>query len=368
MKIEELRQEITTKTEELGKKIEARDIESAKALKEEIRQAKELLKMAEEQEQEERASLERQKIENQKNIEKRGNKDMEKVNEFRSVVKSVMGKELTVEERATIKTTDNSAVIPKQFVNQLQEIKKGFGSIKEYCDIIPVTKNEGTIPVVDLDQNTLPEVLEGDNIVDGTLVTTDLPYKCAKHGLIQSLTSELVEDAEIEIEGIVKKNFAEIVTVAENTKILKVIKDNAVAIDGAVDYDDVQMAMDKSLPSVKSGLATITNVEGFAYLKNKKDAQKRPLNLVTEMNGKFYFNGKELIVVDDTLLPIVTEGKLHIFYIANIKEAVKFCDRKAVTIARSTEAGFKDDTVKTRILERFGVVKGSTRSVKRIEF
>lgn len=363
MKIEELRQEITTKTEELGKKIEARDVDSAKALKEEIRQAKELLKLAEEQEQEERQSLE-----TQKNNEKRGNERMEKVNEMRSLVKKVMGKEMTQEERATITTVDNSAVIPKQFVNQLQEIKKGFGSVKEYCDVIPVTKNEGTIPVVDLDQNTLPEVVEGDNIVDGTLVTSELTFKCAKHGLIQSLSSEVVEDAEVEIEGLIKKNFAEIVTIAENTKILKVIKDNAVAIDGATDYSDVQMAMDKSLPSVKAGLVTITNVEGFAYLKNAKDTQKRPLNLVTEMNGKFYFNGKELIVVDDTLLPVVTPEKTKIFYIANMKEAVKFCDRKAVTIARSTEAGFKDDTVKTRILERFAVVKGSTRSIKRIEF
>jgi HK97 family phage major capsid protein len=363
MKIEELKQEITTKTKELGNKIEARDVDGAKALKEEIRQAKELLKLAEEQEAEERQSLE-----SQKNNERRGNEKMEKVNEFRSAVKSIMGKEITPEERATITTVDNSAVIPKQFVNQLQEIKKGFGSIKEYTDIIPVTKNEGTIPVVDLDQNTLPEVGEGDNIVDGTLVTTDLSFKCAKHGLIQSLSSETVDDAEIEIEGLVKKNFAEIVTVAENTKILKVIKDNATAIDGATNYEGIQMAMDKSLPSVKAGLVTITNVEGFAYLKNEKDAQKRPLNLVTEMNGRYYFNGKELIVVDDTLLPIVTEGKTKIFYIANMKEAVKFCDRKAVTIARSTEAGFRDDTVKTRILERFAVCKGSTRSIKRIEF
>lgn len=51
-----------------------------------------------------------------------------------------------------------------------------------------------------------------------------------------------------------------------------------------------------------------------------------------------------------------------------MNEAVKYCDRKAVTIARSTEAGFKDDTVKLRILERFVPVLGAKRSIKKIEF
>ena len=50
-----------------------------------------------------------------------------------------------------------------------------------------------------------------------------------------------------------------------------------------------------------------------------------------------------------------------------MKEAVKFIQRKDITIARSNEAGFNDDTIKLRILERFDVTKGSTRSIKKIE-
>lgn len=361
MNINELRSEITTKTEELGRKIEARDIEGAKALKEEIRQAKELLKIAEEEENEERAELE-----NQKGNEERGNKNMDNVNEFRAIVKHVMGKETTVEERANINSVDNGAVIPKQFVNQLIEIQKGFGSLKELCDVIPVTKNEGTIPVIDLDQNELADIGEGEDIVDGTLVTSDIPFKCAKVGLIQTLNSETVEDAEVEMESLVKKNFANIATVKENFKILKVIKDNATVITGATSYEDLEKAIDSALPSIKTGLITLTNVSGYVLLKNMKDAQKRPLNLITEVNGVEYYHSKPIVTVEDEMLP-ATEGK-NVFYIANIKEAVKYCDRKAVTVARSTEAGFKDDTIKLRILERFIPVKGSTRSIKKIEF
>ena len=147
---------------------------------------------------------------------------------------------------------------------------------------------------------------------------------------------------------------------------MNILKNNAVSTEGTT-YEDIQLAIDKSLPSIKAGLSTYTNTSGYAYLKNLKDSQKRPLNLVTEMNGKYYFHGKELVVVDDSLLA-PAEEKSYVFIVANAKEAVKFIDRKAVTIAKSTEAGFTTDTVKVRILERFDVIKGSTRSIKKIEF
>lgn len=360
MTIVELRQAIEDKKVEVRGFTDTKNLESAKKGMEELRALQETLKIEEELAETEKRDLENQNLETRKVDVNMKNK------EFRNIVKLVIGEELTKEERASIKTVDTSAVVPKEFVNQLQEIKKGFGSLKEYCDVIPVTKNSGTIPVVDLDQNQLQDVLEGDAITDGTLVTSELTFACKKVGLIQSLTSELVEDAEVEIEGLVNKNFAEIATVTENTRILKVLKDNAVEVVGALGYTDIQVAIDKAVPAVKSGLATFTNTEGYAYLKNLQDAQKRPLNLVTEVNGKYYFNSKELIVVDDTLLA-ATEGK-KIFIVANPKEAVKFIERKGVTIARSTEAGFKDDTVKLRILERLDVIKGSTRSIKKIEF
>jgi HK97 family phage major capsid protein len=358
MNLEKLRALLEAKKTEIRGFISEQKVTEAEKAMNEKRELEKLIKAAEELEDDERRDLERQR-------QKKNNP--EECSEMRSLVKHVMGKEMSEEERAVITSVDNAAVVPKQFVNQLIEIQKGFGSLKVLCDIIPVTKNEGTIPVVDLDQNELADVAEGEDIIDGTLVTTEVPFKCAKVGLIQSLASELVEDAEVEIESLVKKNFANIATAKENFKILKVIKDNAVAVAGATSYEDVEKAIDGSLPAVKAGLVTLTNVTGYVHLKNMKDADNKPLNLITEVNGVEYFHSKPIVTVEDTLLP-VSAGKTQVFYIANMKEAVKYCDRKAVTIARSTEAGFKDDTVKIRILERFIPVKGSARSIKKIEF
>lgn len=355
MTIKELRDAKQAKELEVRGFLDAKDVEKAKVANEELRGLKDSLKIAEELGEEEERELLGQ------------NKNKEKVNEMRAITAQLMGKEITPEERATILSVDNSAVLPKQFIADIIMIQKGFGSLKDICQTVPVTKNEGTIPIIDLDQNELDEVGEGEDIVDGTLVTTDVPFKVAKVGLIQSLSSELIDDAAVEIENLARNNFANIATAKENTKIVKVIIDNSTAIVGATSYEDLEKAIDSALPSVKMGLSTLTNVSGYVLLKNMKDEEKRPLNLITiDAQGIEYFHGKPIRFVEDAMLP-ATSGK-NVFYIGNYTEAVKFCLRNGITVARSTEAGFKDDTVKIRILERFIPVKGSTRSLKKIEF
>lgn len=360
MGIEELRQLLEQKKVEARGLLET-DLAKAEKVMEEVRELQKKIALYEEIEEQEKRDLE-----NQRNIKNKGKGDYAMaVNEMRAITKSVMGHKLTEEERATVVSSDNAAVLPKQFVNQLQEIKKGYGSLKELCDVIPVTKNEGSIPVVDYDQNELADIAEGADIVDGTLVTKDLSYKCKKVGLIQSLSSELVEDAEIEIEGIAKTNFTEISVAKENKKIMTVINENATTVE-ATDYTTLEDVMAKALPSVKAGLITLCNVEGYAHLKNMKDKQGRNMNLITTIGDTEYFNGKPIATFDSSLVT-PTLDKTKVFYSLNMKEAVKYIERKGVTIARSTEAGFKDDTIKLRILERIDVIKGSIRSVNKIE-
>ncbi len=376
MNLEELRQQLEAKKVEIRGFIDEKKATEAEMAVEEKRSLEKLITMQEDIEADEKRELENQKS-------KKGNKNtMGKVNGFRSAVKNAFGVNMTEEERAlitilkeneeqreSIKSDNVSTLIPDEFVNQVIEIQKGFGALKGYCDVISVGKNQGTIPVVNLDQGDLEDIDEGDAITDGTLVSDEVTFTCSKVGLIQTLTSETIDDAEVEVEGIVKTIFANNATVKENSKILKVIKDNAVEYtNGTIaDYELIEMAIDTTVPSAKLGLSTITNVNGYAYLKNKKDLKGRPLDLITMVNGVEMFHGKPIIVVDDGFLP-VTEDKNYVFYIANMKEAVKYIERKGISIARSTEAGFNDDTVKLRILERMTAIKGSARSVKRIEF
>lgn len=364
MNVKELRELINTKEDEIRGLLNSdkeEDLTKAETLDKEVDSLKRKLSLAEKVEEEEKRGLENQR---------KGKRDNVQINEMRAITKSIMGKEITAEERAAITSSDNAAVLPKQFINEVEKIMKGYGDLEEYCDVIPVTKNEGSKPVVDYDQNELADVAEGADIIEGELVSTDISFKCGKYGLIQSLSSELVEDAEVEIEDVAKGNFAQIAVAKKNKKILSAIKTMATNVEGAKDYTALEDVMAKALPTVKNTLVTLCNVEGYAELKNAKDSTGRSLNLVTTgADGKEYFNGKPLITFDSSLEDLSSEeGKTKLFYSLSMKEAVKFFKRKGITVARSTEAGFKDDTVKLRVLTRFDVKPGSKRSVKRILF
>lgn len=367
MNINELRQLKGQKAEEVRALNKEGKIEEAEKLLAEVRNLDKQIKIAEEigeAEEREMQEIKAKKEERGAKVETKVNK-AEKVNEMRAITKYVMGKqkEMSEEERASVTTATNSAVIPKAFINELQEIKKGYGSLKFLCQIVPVSLPQGTIPVFDHSQNALSKIQEGGTIVDGSLATTQVSYSVDKYGLLQTLTSELLDDAQIEIESLVRTNFAEISTIQENYKIMNLIDSNATAVT-ITDYQDIETVIDSSLPAVKNGLVTLTNATGYAYLKNMKDAQKRPLNLITNINGQDYFDGKPIYVFDDSLITM-PEGMTKIFYTLNPNEALKFMDRQQITIARSVDAGFDTDEIKIRILERFDVICAVKRSISK---
>ncbi|MGU8476097.1 phage major capsid protein [Clostridium perfringens] len=362
MGIKELRERYEALKSELREFIEAGDLEKSKAKEKEVKEARELLRIAEEQEKEDRERL----LNQEKTKIKEGRK-ITREEELRAIAAIALkrGSELTEEERGTIVSSSNSAIIPKQFVNDLIEIKKGYGALKEYCDVIPVTKEEGTIPVIDYDQNEIVDLTEGQDIVEGNLVTTDVSFKCTKVGLFQKVSSETIDDAAVEVDTLIRNNFSEIATTKENKKIITLINKNAEAIEGATDYDAIENAIDSTVPSAKSGIVTLCNSAGYCLLNNKKDKQGRPLNLITVgANGVEYFHNKPIAQFDDSLVT-PTEEKKAVFFVLNFKEAVKFIDRKQITVATGKE--IKDDTEMWSILERIDVVSGSKRTIKKIE-
>lgn len=339
-------------------------IDEASSKLEERKKIQKQIDIAEELEEEEKRSLKTQY-------------KTDKVNEMRSVVAYALGKanELSDEERAIVKTSDNAALIPEPILKEI-EIQKGYNSLKSLCNVRPVTASKGSIPVIDLDQNSLLDVTEGDDLVDGTLVSTEVTYNCTNAGLIQQLTTDLVEDSVVEIEGIVKNNFVNIATVKENKRILECIEKNATAVTGATDYNDVEKEIAGALPSNKNGLVLLVNPKAYVTLKTAKDKEGRSLNLITNINGQEYaFGGACPIHGFDNGLAkeknsstsaydVSTDAK-ELYYVLDMKEAVQFIDRKGVTILRDTNIKKMGAPV-IAVGEKFDVVKGSARSIKKI--
>lgn len=361
MKINEIKQNIANLESEVRNLVDAKDVNGAKAKMEELRQAKDLLKIEEELTEKEERDLENQEIEIRKDDIKM------KINEKRAFTKELMGENLTTEERAVIKSTNVGTVIPDEFVAKLEEVRKGYSPLKELCDVIPVSKPEGSMPVVDLDQNEMNDLVEGDDIQDGSLVTTDVKFKVASVGLIDKFSFESVEDAEFSLEEIATKNFGEIAVRKENKRIINAIDSNSTeATSKKVElHQKIVDEMAGLAPACQAGLVTLVNTAAYQELKNKEDKQGRPLNLITVIGNKEYFNNKLIERVDDAVLPALAEGKTMLAYVVNMKEAIKFFDRKQVTIARAEH--FNSGAKMVRVLERIDVKAGTTRSIKKIE-
>ncbi len=285
--------------------------------------------------------------------------------ELRAIAKFAMRKELSEEERSLVTIADNAAIMPQEFINQLMILKKGFPALKPYCHVIPVTSNTGKMPVAILGQNKLVKLTSGQAIAEGAKSTTSISYSVEDYGKIIPIENSLTEDEVVGmIENIITPDFAEGAVATENEEILNIISGVTVTPITAVDHVDLEVAIDKTIPAAKAGLVTITNLSGYCYLKSRRDKEGRSLNLITSVNGVDYFNGKPIITLDDE--DIVSAGK-YLFYVANLRELVKFFDRKTIEIATSSEVLFDYNQTAVRALERFDTKKGSDRSVKKVE-
>ena len=141
MTVQELREAITQKTEEINGYLESRDADKAEEALAEKRKLQKLLAVREAEDDEEREDLGRQR--KQKESRTTG-----AVSELRAAVKFALhGKAaLTDEERAAVNIDGNAAILPEQFVNDIQVLRAGFPSLKNHCHIIKATSNHGKMP------------------------------------------------------------------------------------------------------------------------------------------------------------------------------------------------------------------------------
>lgn len=368
MTIEERKQEIVKLTNELKTLVESRDVEAAKAKKEEIRKAKELLAIEQEIEEQEKRDLESQKGENRMETKK-----VSKELEYRALVKVMMGKDLTEEEKRAVTTanvvSNSGAILPEGFINQVQLLRKGYKALKDYTHVIPVATNTGKMPLATVG-GELANLVEDTEMVKTMLTTTPVEYAVADYGLLKAVADNVLEDSPVDfIDEVLAVDFAEASVNTENKKIAALVNTNATVLTLATDVEStLEKQISKVVPSLRRGLVILTNSEGYAYIDNLKDNEGRRLDIVTTgSNGELYFKGKEVIDMDDTLLPTLTEGKKMVFYLVNLKALVKYFDRKTVEISRSAEAGWTYNQVFVKAIERFDLKKADVRACYKLE-
>lgn len=366
MKSKEIMEKIKDKRAEARAKMDAGDMTAARALVEEVRGLEQDLETALAIEEEELRGLQARGTQIPAGAGDETRKHTRE-DELRAIGKYIFGMPMQDEERALVTVASNGALLPEGYINDLMLLRDGYPSLKKYAHVIPVTTKTGKMPVANLGQNKLAKLSSDTPIDQGAVSTNQVTYDVEDYGKFVPIERSLTDDEVVGlVENVLMPDFAEGAVAIENEEILAIIKSGAAEVEDAKDYDDVEKAIDSLIPAARAGAITITNTAGFVYLKNKKDALGRKLNLITYVDGVAMFNNKPIVELSDTAVT-ASHGKL-IYYVANVKEVCKFFDRKGIEITKSTEFLFNKNQDCLRAIERFDIKQGSNRSCKKIEF
>ena len=291
-------------------------------------------------------------------------KAKEKVNitkEFAKAVRSFIEKTMNEGTGA-----DGGFTVPEEIVTKIERLREVRESLLDLVTVKTVKTDKGQETYKKRSQITgFTSIGEGGKIPKtGKIQFSRINWAITKYGGYLPVTNELIEDSDEEIENLIAEWLADESRVTRNNVILAVIgKKTPEKLDG---LDGIKTALNIKLGSkFKSTSNIVTNDDGLNYLDLLKDKNGRdllqpdPTNPVqlrlragaTTVPIKVYSN--DTIGTKENKIP---------FIIGDLKEGIKFYDRKQISIMPSQTAvvgegedklnAFEEDLTLIRGIER----------------
>ncbi|KMO57018.1 capsid protein, partial [Lacticaseibacillus rhamnosus] len=222
------------------------------------------------------------------------------------------------EQRDGLTTTTAGAVVPKEVIEDVFDLKESDYDLAKYVTVKQVGTPVGTYPIALTNNGVLATKAELADIseINSTLFR-GVDYKVATRAGKIYLSNELVEDSEVDIVAEVKDQLKKLVQNTDNSNIISVLTgkstsgDNFKHIAGTT-LDDLKKTFNIELDPALS-LSVIVNQDAFNYLDTLKDSQGRYLlqPSITAPSGKQLF-GAPVIVVANKVLPTDKVGTYRI--------------------------------------------------------
>lgn len=262
---------------------------------------------------------------------------------------------------------DGGYTVPEDIETRINERRSAKASLIDLVDVEPVTTNKGSRTFKKRSQQTgFTKVGEGGKIgAKATPQFERLDYEIDKYAGYFPVTNELLEDSDANIANTLIAWIGDESRVTRNKLILDVVKTKTVtALAG---LDDIKKALNVILgQAFKPTSRIVTNDDGLQYLDTLKDVNGRDLIQPNPTDS-----AKLQLRAGTTIVPIevlpnsdfpsdtATKGKRKIpVIIGDMKEAVKFFDRKQLSIMTSNIAAigdlnaFEQDLTLFRAIER----------------
>lgn len=361
----ELKQEIANLKNSMTELKDAGKITEAHAKLEELNNLKRELEVEE--------TLEAEEAKNAAGYKSVTNEKDEKYSEVEIFNKLLFSKPLTESERefannAGMKESEENkggVLVPKAQETTIKELRRKYVELKNYCNVIKVDTNAGTMPMEVSSDGKLIAFDELTDITKTDVSFTPVEWKVKDYGAIIPISRSLAKDEKANLFPYIGRNFSKRAVRTENSKIIELVK-TATAKTGK-DYKDIIAMLTKELdPAVSHEAIILTNQSGLSYLETLEDKQGRPLlSLDLQDETKPVFKGREVVVVSDVELPSSASTKYD-FYIGSLFEFVSFFDREGVEVEASSHSSFSKNAIDIRAIERFDTVKVDDKAMVKL--
>ena len=262
---------------------------------------------------------------------------------------------------------DGGYTVPEDIQTKINERRSAKASLIDLVDVESVTTNKGSRTFKKRSQQTgFQKVGEGGKIgAKATPQFERLDYAIGKYAGYFPVTNELLEDSDAAITSVLTAWIGDESRVTRNNIIRTAI--NTKVKTALASLDDIKKALNVTLGAAfKSTSRVVTNDDGLQYLDTLKDNDGKYLLQPNPANPMQLRLCAGATIVPVTVIPnddlpsdVATAGKRKIpMIIGDLKEGIKFFDRKSLTIMASNLAAagelnaFEEDLTLFRAIER----------------
>lgn len=370
-KLLELLNEINTKKDEVKALVDSGELEKAKAEKEKLKDLQnkfDLLKDLDDDGLEKMQNKAAAGTANAVVAEEAGAEEAEThkdaIHEFANAARKRFHVDDTMSEGSK---PDGGYTVPEDIQTRISERREAKASLEQLVEVEPVSTNKGSRTFKKRSQQTgFTQVGEGGKM--GKKETPQferMDYEIKKYAGYFPVTNELFEDSDANISSVLITWIGDESRVTRNNIIRKVIDTKTkTTITG---LDDIKKALNVTLGSAfKATSKVITNDDGLQYLDTLKDSDGKYLlqpNPAEPMQLRLCAGATivpvEVLPNSDFPSDVSTAKKRKIpMIIGDLKEGIKFFDRKKLTIISSNIASagdlnaFEEDLTLFRAIER----------------
>ena len=257
---------------------------------------------------------------------------------------------------------DMGIIVPEDIQTRINKIMRTMNDLSTIIRVERV-KNLSGSRVLEKDEDMVPFAVVdeyGENQEIDNPKFTPVSYNLIKRAGFLPITNELLKDSDQNIIAYITNWIAKKHVVTKNSLILSIL--NSLSSKDLKDINAIKKVLNVDLdPAFSLSGSIITNQDGFQWLDEQEDGNKRPLlqDDITQP-GKKIFKGRPIIVLANRTLPSTGTATVKApLIVGNFKELAVLFNRGTYELASTNIGGdaWRRDTTELRTITRDDCVK-----------